>query len=306
MGKKKVLLMVNPNAGAGNSADVGFRIIESLAVRGCEVTCYPLLPTNELQAESILSDHPERYDLIVLYGGDGTLNRIVSYMVDHRIDVPIGYIAGGTTNDFSKSFSGAETIDGKCEDIVNGKVFRFDVGKFNDRYFNYIAAFGAFTWTSYQTPREAKALLGYTAYVLNGIGTLSSSLTYRRHLVIEHDGKTIEGNYIYGGISNAESVAGMKFSFIQNTSLNDGLFEVILINAPDNMIEAGVTVADIMSGRDDGVYVTTFRTNHLTIHCDEGVAWTLDGEDGGTYNDVEFTVVPEAMQIMISASSDKI
>ena len=246
MKKLKVLMLVNPNAGLGEAPNKVFKMIQALAVRGCEVTCFPILPAQELGAENILQDEPERYDRIVIYGGDGTLNRVVSLMMEKKLDIPIGYIPGGTTNDFSKSFSTTSDLEEQCENIVNGKVFRFDVGSFNEKYFNYIAAFGAFTWTSYTTPREAKAILGYSAYIFNGIGTLGDSLSYRRHLRIEHDGETLEGDYIYGGISNAESVGGMKFSFIQNSSLNDGVFEVILVHAPDNAIEAGSAVADIL------------------------------------------------------------
>lgn len=296
--RKKILFMMNPNAGVPED-NVMEKIITTFAIHGCEVTVYPILPHQGLGSENILQEHPDDYDVIACYGGDGTLNNVVNSMKELNIHKPIGYIPGGTTNDFSKSFDSDVNLQNKVIQIATGKPFAYDLGCFNGRYFNYVAAFGAFTKASYTTSREAKRILGYTAYVLNGIGQAGESLSYRRHLVIEHDGTKEEGNYIYGGITNAPSIGGMKFKWIQDSKLNDGLYEVLLIKAPDNPAGFIQAVSDLNSGKADTAYITAFRTNELNIHCDQDVEWTLDGETGTKHKDVHIVVEKQAMEIMV-------
>lgn len=293
--------MLNPQAGNNiGEEDMAMRIVEAFVRDNCEVTLYPILPKEGLGSEDILKEHPDSYDVIACYGGDGTLNNMVNSMRRLGIHKPIGYLPGGTTNDFSKGLEMPSLLEEKIDDIANGRPFAYDIGTFNDKAFNYVAAFGAFTKASYTTPRQAKRVLGYTAYILNGIGSAGESLTYRRHLTIEHDGITTEGTYIYGGISNAPSIGGMKFPWIQDSKLNDGLFEVLLIKAPDNPVQLMAAVNDLNSGRMEGDHITAFRTDHLIIHSDQKVQWTLDGEDGGTHQDVEITIHKHAMEIMVS------
>lgn len=296
--RKKVLFMMNPNAGVSGD-NVMEKVVAALALHNCEVTVYPILPAHGLGSENILLEHPETYDVIACYGGDGTLNNVVNSMKKLNIHKPVGYIPGGTTNDFSKSFDNDINLQNKVIQIAEGKPFAYDLGCFNGRYFNYVAAFGAFTKASYTTSREAKRILGYTAYVLTGIGQAGESLTYRRHLIIEHDGMTEEGTYIYGGITNAPSIGGMKFKWIQDSKLNDGLYEVLLIKAPNNPADLVGALADLNSGKVDTRNITAFRTNELTIHSDQDVEWTLDGETGTKHKDVHIVIEKQAMEIMV-------
>ena len=65
--------------------------------------------------------------------------------------------------------------------MLTGKPFCYDVGKFNDRYFNYVAAFGAFTDVSYLTSQDEKNSLGYLAYVIEGLKRLPVGRKFVAH-----------------------------------------------------------------------------------------------------------------------------
>ncbi len=112
---------------------------------------------------------------IVCCGGDGTLNETLTGMLRAGADVPVGYIPAGTTNDFASSLGLSDNVMQAVRDILTGEPVRYDVGRFGERYFSYVASFGAFTKSSYVVPQNIKNALGHTAYVLGGISELSRS-----------------------------------------------------------------------------------------------------------------------------------
>ena len=166
--------------------------------------------------------------------------------------------------------------------IIHGEDLRCDVGSFNDKYFTYVAAFGAFTEISYETPQQFKNLLGHSAYLLNAISKLPKIRAYRMR--IEYDGGVIEDEFLYGMVTNSSSVA--KFLALSDVRWDDGLFEVTLIHKPSNLVEFHKLVmafSKIQLGLAKQ-YLHYFRTSHLKVTAldDEPVSWTIDGEYGGT------------------------
>lgn len=133
---------------------------------------------------------------------------------------PVGYIPAGTVNDFASSLGISKNMHEATATILSGEPFLCDVGAFGDRYFSYIAAFGAFTDVSYQTPQQSKNLLGRAAYFLEAILRLPAVKAYR--MSVTHDGETVEGEFLFGMVTNATSVGGFKLRAGANISMNDG------------------------------------------------------------------------------------
>lgn len=299
MARKRVLLLANDAAGTGTARSRLFSMISYLALRNCEVTVYPILPAQGLTSERILRECRVDYDLLICCGGDGTLNHVVNDLMHQTARVPIAYFPTGSTNDFARSLGIPTAAAAFCETALNGRAFAFDIGRFNDRYFNYIAAFGAFTKVSYSTAQDLKNALGYVAYVLEGILTLPESISCRCHMRICHDGETEEGYYLYGAVSNATSVGGIKSPAIRQAQLDDGVFEVVLIRAPENLKEVSEIAASLTSGSLDARYVRVFSASDLEIEALSRIAWTLDGEYGGEPEHIHIAVCPKAMEIML-------
>ena len=297
--RRKVLLLLNAAAGTGTARGMVFDLVKYLTLGGLEVTAYPILPENGLTSAAIIRAKHRDYDVIACCGGDGTLNHVVSSIASLGLDIPIGYIPSGSTNDFARSLGIPADPEANCRGICGNNIFAYDIGRFNDRYFNYVAAFGAFTRVSYSTGQSIKNVLGYGAYLLNGILSLPESMSMHSHLILEHDGGTEEGEYVFGSISNTTSVGGMKSALIRKASLNDGLFEVILISAPDSIRELGEIVTTLTSGSVDNKYVRVFRTRSLLIKSPDKAAWTLDGEYGGTPEEIHMEVCPARMKILL-------
>ena len=80
--------------------------------------------------------------------------------------IPIGYIPAGSTNDFARSLRISNDMVKAAKEIVDGRFYPCDAGRFNDNYFIYVAAFGLFTDVSYETDQHIKNVLRFFKFVL--------------------------------------------------------------------------------------------------------------------------------------------
>ncbi len=296
---KNLLLIVNPVAGQGNVQDSLYEMIHTLSLYGYCVSVLPVDPANGLTANRCLQDHDSRFDIIACSGGDGTLSHMINAIVKKQIAVPIGYFPAGSTNDFASGVGLPGTIEGQCRAIGEGVPYAYDIGRFNDTYFNYIAAFGAFTDVSYATSQSLKNAIGHTAYVLNLIKSFPTAVQYRVSMAIDYDDHHLEDEFIVGTVSNTKSIGGVKTPLLSRADLNDGMFDVILIRPPKTLADVNDILQSLRSGKLDNPLVTVFQAKHLHITTEKPVAWTLDGEDGGSYTEMTMDICPGAMRIMV-------
>ncbi|MSS63569.1 diacylglycerol/lipid kinase family protein [Velocimicrobium porci] len=281
--KKKMLFIYNPHAGKEAMKSKLSEVLECFVAADYEVTVYPTRKKRD--AAELVKELGNEYDYIVCSGGDGTLNEITDGLMSLEHRPPCGYIPAGTVNDFASSLKIPKQIKKATEIVVDGEWFPYDIGSLNSDYFNYIAAFGAFTEVAYETPQSTKNLLGRLAYILDGVKRLPSISYY--HLKVEHDDVCLEDDFIFGMITNSNSVGGFKGLNGKNVKLDDGLFEVALIKNPKNPVELQSIINSLITRVHDSKYMYTFRTNHLILTCDKEVAWTVDGEYGGSYKKSE-------------------
>ena len=229
----------------------------------------------------------DNFDTIICSGGDGTLNEVTTgYMkVEKERRKPCGYIPAGTVNDFATSLGISKNINKCVDQILDSSIFPYDIGEFGDRYFNYIAGFGAFTEVAYSTSQSVKNMLGKTAYILEGIKSLTKIKSANVKIITEN--KTVEGNYIFGMICNTFSVGGLLKIDRDDVSLDDGKFEAIFVKKPKNPIEFQETLNDTLSGKLNSKHFEYFRSSNFKIISEEPINWTLDGEFGGKTDNVE-------------------
>lgn len=301
---KKALFVVNPHSGKGLIRNHLLEIVDILVKNGYEVTVYPTQGRGD--ACRAMRERRKSYELIVCSGGDGTLDEIVTGMMQSGFKTTIGYIPAGSTNDFANSLNIPSTMKKAAEVVVSGKVFSCDVGRFNEDVFVYIAAFGLFTEVSYGTPQEMKNMLGHMAYILEGVKHLQNIKSYHLKVTsVSENGETmvIEDNFIYGMVTNSYSVGGFKSIagnvFKGKIALDDGLFEVTLIKMPKNPMELNSILAALTIRNIDTAYMYSFKSGSLVIESGEEVAWTLDGEFGGAHKTVTLTNEKQAMDIVI-------
>ena len=271
---QKVMIIANPKAGLGKIRAYLFSVVEILSAAGYEVTVYPT--KNPQDAYNKIREGIEDFDKIIVCGGDGTLNEVVSGVVSSGVDATIGYIPAGTLNEWSSGLKISRNIEQAAEDIVSGTVRELDVGRFDDKFFTYTASFGAFTEASYSAPQEVKNVIGQAAYFFEGIKSIAHIKPIS--LEIEADGRTIKGDFLFGAISNSHSVGGVLKLDENVVNLGDGYFEVLLIRNPDTLQQLQQIVDGILKKDFDRKGLEFFKASKIKVKSKKPLDWTLDGE----------------------------
>ena len=293
---KKALIILNPLAGTKKANKVLADIIKLFCEQDYE--CTVCLTTDEKRADEIVARAGVDKDLIVCIGGDGTFNETIAGMLSAQIVCPIGYIPTGSTNDFATSINLSASPLEAAKNILSGTPKAFDIGHFNNRIFTYVASFGTFTKTSYNTSRDLKNALGHFAYVLEGIKELGD--IHPESLTIEHDGIVTNGKYIFGAFCNSLRVGGGVLKFSQHTvDMNDGMFEAVLVKNPKNPAEFMQLLFDLQSGNYNGKLFEFFKSGNFKIKASDEMDWTIDGEYEKGCSDINISVQKSAFSLII-------
>ena len=288
---KKLLFIYNPRSGKGTLATKLTQILTTFGAAGYRCEVYPTGKAGDAKERTMFC--PEEYDLFVSAGGDGTLNEVISGLREGGIDKPLGYIPVGSTNDFAASLGLPTDPVKAAKSIVHGTAHVLDVGKFNDRHFIYVAAFGAFTRVSYDTDQTMKNLLGHAAYIMNGVASISEIKAHTMTITV--DGEERTGPYIYGMISNSVSVGGIKNITGKDVALADGLFEVTMIKEPKGLLELQQIATALLAGSEECPLLETWKAKEVLIKTKESVPWTLDGEYGGKPREIRIVNEPRVL-----------
>ena len=139
MQNKKLLLIVNPCSGRAKMYTELLKVVEIFSYADFVVSVYPTKCKGDATeyAKKLTKDD---FDLIVVCGGDGTLNEVIEGIMTSGSDIPLGYIPSGTLNEWSSGLNISRNIETAAKDIINGKKNKLDIGKFNDKYFSYTAS----------------------------------------------------------------------------------------------------------------------------------------------------------------------
>lgn len=301
MQNKKLLIITNPRSGRAKIKNEILKIIQIFSDAGYEVTVYPTKRSGDATVRAKAIKDGE-YDRVVVCGGDGTLNEVITGIMHSGIKCTLGYIPSGTLNEWSSGLKISRNMQIAASDIVTGREIDLDIGKFDDRYFSYTASFGAFTEASYSASQEVKNVLGQAAYFFEGVKSLSNIKPI--HLKFKCDDREIEDDFLFGAVSNSMSVGGIvKFSDTV-VKLNDGKFEVLLIKNPTTIIQFQSIVDGILRKDLTRNGIEFFHTHEITVTCGADVAWTLDGEYASGKESITMTNVHSAIHLIVPHNTE--
>lgn len=295
-----MLFVVNPRSGKAHIKNRLLGILDRFIKVGWEVQIH--LTQAPKDAVRVVKERGGQMDMVVCSGGDGTLSETIAGMMEIEDKPVLGYIPSGSTNDFASSLRISSNVSEALETVLGGEKRAIDIGRFCDsQYFVYIAGFGAFTEVSYMTPQGKKNLLGHQAYMIEGVKSLTNLRSY--YMKVEAEDISLEGEFIFGMITNTISVGGFKGLVTQDVALDDGLFEVLMIRTPKTPMDFSNIVSYMFLREEQNEYVHKFKTSWLHIESGEPVDWVLDGEFGGSHREV--TVKNLSKQIEIMAGTAK-
>lgn len=291
---KKMLFVMNPYAGQRRANRYLADILSIFNRAGYRVESYMTGARGE--ATDIVRQYAPEMDLVACCGGDGTFNETVNGLLHSEVNIPVGYIPAGSTNDFAASLGLPTNILQAAGTVVTGEPSALDVGKFGDRYFSYVASFGAFTRTSYATPQNVKNALGHAAYILGGISELSQLRT--EHVKLQLDDEIVEDDFLFGAVSNSTSVGGVLSLDPKQVDLRDGKFEVLLLRSPRELGELSECIRAVQTAEYNCKMLTFTPASRITIWADAGMPWTLDGEMEPGHEEVTIENIHCGLKVM--------
>ena len=297
---KKMLFVMNPYSGMRRANKYLADIITLFNQADFEVIVH--MTRGQGDATEIVKNKAKEMDLIVCCGGDGTFNETVSGILKAEADVPVGYIPAGSTNDFAASLKLSANVMQAAQDIVEGQPVSYDVGKFGDRYFSYVASFGAFTRATYTTPQSIKNALGHTAYLLEGISELSQ--IKNEHIRMEIDGQVVEDDFLFGAISNSTSLGGILKLNPDLVDLADGQMEILLVRAARNLTEITECIQAVQSQKYNCSMITFQSARKVRVFANPFMPWTLDGEREEGHEMVDVENLHHAIRIIKRVDAD--
>lgn len=277
---KKLLLIYNPVSGKAQIKSQLADIIEIYANNDYTVTVHPTKCKND--GYEFIKEHASEYDVLSICGGDGMFNEAISgLMCIEKVNRPhVAYLPSGSTNDFAGTVGLPVNVLQAAKMVTEGKPFLCDAGQLNNMYFAYVAAFGAFTAVSYDTSQDFKNIFGHFAYILEGLRSLPSIKPIR--MKVSFDNNVIEDEFILGMVTNSLQVGGIKFNLGTAISLNDGMFEVLLVKKPQNAAGYQTIISAFLAQSiDKSDDIISFKASKITFESETPTSWTLDGEFGG-------------------------
>ena len=296
MNRKKVLVLINPNWGKKNSKESVLDALNVFSANNYQMEIY--LSQKPMDVTRYIEENGERFDVVAVFGGDGTLNEATNGLMKLKHKPVISYFPTGTMNDFGTNFGLTNDMK-QCANIAcAGHIESFDVGKMNSRYFNYVAGFGAFCNVSYETKQELKKQIGNLAYIIKAIHEIPNLHPY--HVKMNLDGKILEKDLMFGLIINGNRVAGFEMVEQADNTFKDGLFDIILVEHTPNPLELYNYPLGVLHPELNMKYVERYQAKSIIIESQEKLAWTLDGEEGEETLVARVENISQALQIYAS------
>ena len=291
---KNLLFIVNLKAGKTKSTAPLFDAVARFSQAGYLVRLF--ITTAGGDAYQAAAECGNDYDLVVCAGGDGTLNEVISGLMTLENRPSIGYLPNGSTNDFATSLKLSSNPSMAAAAIASGRATHLDVGRFNTRFFAYVASFGAFTKASYSAPQAAKNALGHLAYILEGITDLDTLRPYRAK--VEADGEIFEGKFIFGAVCNSTSLGGLVKLDPEKVQMDDGKFELLLLKMPKNPIDLQNLITGLLKMKYDMPGVIFRHVSHIRLTTEDNIPWSLDGEYAPSCPQVEIENLPQSITLI--------
>ena len=271
----KVKFIYNPYSGENTIITDIDKVIMVHQKYGYEVV--PFRINFECSISDAFTGIDSSYKYILIAGGDGTVDTVVNYMKQSGVNLPIAIIPVGTANDFAKYIGMPEDVEAVCEQVLNSKVHKLDLGKINNKYFINVASTGLFTDVSQRTDMNLKNTMGKLAYYVKGFEQLPNFRKLK--IKVTSENAIFDGDMYLMMVFNGQTAGNLKFAY--KAEVDDGMLDVIIIKA-GMIVDMLALFFNMLKGEhlEDENSIVYFKAEKLYIECHEGIVTDIDGERG--------------------------
>ncbi len=281
---KNVLVINNPNAGRKKAAKYKKLLIQFLLRKNCSF--------KTIEISKLTSTDFEEFDTVFAIGGDGTVNKVIPYIVN--TDKVLGIIPCGTANLLAAKLN-IPTNPKKALEIINHSVIKnVDVLKVQDKYSVLRLGLGYDSDIICKTPQSLKNKFGYFAYFLAGI-LFALRLKQKSYTIFFNNKKlSILATCII--VANAGNMYRNLVSISNNCNLQDGKFEVFILKVKNPITFFIEFLGIIFNYKNSNSKAMYFQTNELLIK-NEFSTGHIDGEKQKFKDDIKINIVPKSVKV---------
>lgn len=273
---KKAVVIYNPKSGLVKKVNQNLKDTISKIFEEYDYQADIYITEYKGHAKEIVEKLDDDIELVMSFGGDGTLNEVISGNVKRMKMLLLAHIPSGTANDIGAIYGYTKNFQNNIKSALSGKNKEIDICTINDTPFVYVAGYGNYTAVSYETKRELKQYLGYLAYVFKAIK--EALKTQKLHYMsYEVNGEKYEGLFSLVLITNATRVGGID-NIYDDVKLNDQTFEVLFCNLlkKRDIIKTLLILRKEKITNIPGLFF--YKTDNIKLTIENPKPWTLDGE----------------------------
>ena len=286
---KKAMLIINPTSGGEKALDYK----EKLENKAKEYFEYIETKITEKAKDATAfaeEASKENYEAVIVFGGDGTVNEVISGIAERDYIPKLGIIPGGTGNLITKLLEISQDIDEAIDQLDFNKTNAIDIGKANKSYFGYIFSVGSLPEAIHNVEIEDKTKYGVLAYAINTIKSVIKDEVF--NIKIETENGSYEGEASQVLVLLSNYYADKKI-FEEN---KDGYANILILKNA-SIISKLSLIPDLLKGdiveNDNIEYI---KAKDITISSDTKLESDIDGDQSDDLP-VKITVLGNHIEI---------
>ena len=268
---QKIMLIINPTSGGEKALDYKDKL-ENKAKKYFEQVDTRITQKAQDATNFATEASREHYEAVLVFGGDGTVNEVISGIAERDYIPKLAIIPGGTGNLITKLLEINQDIDGAIDDLDFSSTNKIDIGKSNGHYFGYIFSIGSLPEAIHNVGIEDKTKFGMLAYAINTMKSVVTDQAF--NITVE----TENGNYI----GEASHVLVLLTNYFADKKIfdedKDGYANVLILKDASFLSKLSV-ISDLLKGDVvENDHIEYIKTRHIKISSDIELETDVDGD----------------------------
>jgi YegS/Rv2252/BmrU family lipid kinase len=286
---KRALLLVNRHSRHGQKR--WYQAVEQLRMLGLELI--EESTQNSQQLPDLIRRYRHQVDLVIVGGGDGTLNAAIEGLIDTQL--PLGILPLGTANDLARTLKIPPSLPDACEIIAAGNVHRIDLGWVNGKYFFNVASLGLSVQITQRLTKETKRRWGVLAYAVTAIKVIWQARPFRAEIRL--NGECLRVKSVQIAVGNGRHYGG-GMTVAHDATIDDSRLDLYSLEIRNWWQILGLLPALWQGRYSDGQGVRTLYGTEIEVYTRKPRAINTDGEIT-TFTPAKFRVIPKVLPVLV-------
>jgi YegS/Rv2252/BmrU family lipid kinase len=245
----------------------------------------------------IIRRYQDRVDLVIIGGGDGTLNAAVDGLVDTHL--PLGILPLGTANDLARTLGIPNSLPEACEIIAKGHVQRIDLGWVNGKHFFNVASMGLSVQITQMLTKETKRRWGIMAYAITAVQAIVQARPFSAEIRL--NGKSIPVKTVQIAVGNGRYYGG-GMAVVHDATIDDQRLDLYSLELRHWWQIVALLPAMRQGRHINASSVRSFRGKEIEVYTRKHRPINTDGEIT-THTPAHFRVIPQALAVLVPTNS---